>query len=66
MSILLQFAALFNNTRYAPRYVNSEVLNITEVNDTIRLGVFLYFAADYFNIIPPEELLEVMNTELIG
>ncbi|KAH3825750.1 hypothetical protein DPMN_127631 [Dreissena polymorpha] len=65
-----QLAALFNDTgsRVRDRYVNSEVLNLTESDGVggggggLLAGVLVYLEADYYNIINDTEL----TAEMVG
>lgn len=43
--------------------MTSEVLNITEAGTQMKVGVLIYFLADYFNIINETELeVEMINS----
>ena len=65
--LCLQIAQLFNasDVQLRHRYVNSDVLNITESEGGMRVGILMYFSADYFNLINQSEIISVMNQSLI-
>ncbi|XP_053372547.1 low-density lipoprotein receptor-related protein 1B-like isoform X2 [Mercenaria mercenaria] len=65
--VLQGFANLFNDTPpyIRDRYMTSEVLNITESQNQMKIGVLVYFLADYYNIINETELENEMINSLI-
>ncbi|XP_052803056.1 fibrillin-3-like isoform X1 [Mya arenaria] len=60
-------ANLFNDTspHIRFRYMNSDVLNITEVTGGMRVGLLVYLAADYFRIINDTSLKAEIIASLI-
>lgn len=62
--VVLGLSELFMDTqaRVRDRYMNSEVINITEVSEGMQVGVLIYLLADYYNIINETEL----EAEMIG
>lgn len=58
---------LFNDTsaHIKDRYVNAEILNITELTDGMKVGFLVYLTAEYFNIINETELKDEMIASLI-